>query len=509
MTTTIVVGSGSSGGAVAARLSEDENEHVILIEAGPDFAEERDVPEVLRDPNAYDCGSYDWGLHAYAIEPRQQRQPFPYLRGKVVGGSSAFATAALRGTHEDFDAWAAAGNDEWSWDAVLPVFRRLENDVDYPDSPIHGNTGPVPIVRAQRDAWPTMMHAFEAACVELGHPTCPDANALDATGVGPIPRSTSDGLRASSLTTYLRDVRGRPNLEIRADTTVIRVVFDRRRAIGVEVLPTDGQAHAERVHADRVVLCAGAIESPHILMLSGIGPATHLRQLGIDARVDLPVGQSLSDHPAFALLGLSADPAPTLWGPRVQLEYTSEHGPRNDMWVRTALLPPGPMFEPPPGVKAAVWLSGVLGMPRSSGSLHLASADPSVHPELRFNYFDDPADLERAREIIRTLRTMATQSPLAEEISQIVTPSGDVVDDDHLDTWLRQTAGTAYHAACTCPMGPREDARSVVNQRLAVHDTDGLYVADASVMPQITTIATNLTCVMIGERMADILRDDR
>ena len=252
-----------------------------------------------------------------------------------------------------------------------------------------------------------MMHAFESACLERGHPECPDANAIGATGVGPTPRNMTAQERASSLTTYIRAARGRPNFEIRANSHVDQVLFDGRTATGVRVR-ADGANLSEKIYADRVILAAGFLKSPQILMLSGIGPKENLHRLGIAQLVDLPVGETLYDHPEFALLGVSTDPAPELWGPRVQLTFSSGEHTLNDCWVRTALLPPMPTFPLPPGAKAAVWLSGIVGKPLSAGRLALSSKHPDTQPELYFNYFDHPADRRRGREIIRVLYQMAS-----------------------------------------------------------------------------------------------------
>jgi choline dehydrogenase len=508
MTTTIVVGSGSSGGPLAARLSEDPDQHVILVEAGPDYAGPDALPQQLRDADAFDPAlfGHDWGLQGHAVEPPGSRPPIAYPRGRLMGGSSAVNGAvAQRAIPEDLDGWVAAGNDAWSWEACLSFYRRLERDLDFGDRPGHGADGPVPISRIWPAEWPQVTQAFAAACAAMGHPRCDDANAPDATGVGPFPRNRLGRRRASALAAYLDPARSRPNLELRPDTVVDRVLFAGRRAVGVEARH-GASTTAERIVADRVVLSAGVVKSPQILMLSGIGPAEHLRRHGIAVLADLPVGCRLVDHPAIAVLAPAAHPQPALWGPRAELQLTSRDGPRNDLWVVPSLVAPdvlGPAA--PPGLDALVLLSGAIGKPRSAGHLQLRSSDPAQAPALHLNFLDDPADRRRAREVARLLHELTTRSPVADELGPVLAPIPGDAADDVLDTWLRANVTTALHGACTCPMGPRGEAGAVVDQQLAVHDVDGLYVADASVMPEITTSVINLTCFMIGERMADLL----
>jgi choline dehydrogenase len=505
MITTIVVGAGASGGALASRLTEDAGQHVILIEAGPDYP--GDVPAALRDVNALDLTGLDWGLRAYTDGGQTGIPSLPYLGGRVVGGSSTVTATATRPIPEDFDAWVVAAGQGWSWEAVSPYFRRLENDLDYRDPRVHGHNGPITVQRSPREQWPRLLQAFQDACVALGHPVCEDSNHEKADGVGPAPRNMlPDGDRASTLSTYLRSARGRANLEIRADTTVERIVFDGHRAIGVEARRHD-QHTAEHILADRVVLCAGALKTPQILMLSGIGPGEHLSGLGIDVLADLPVGRTLVDHPTFKLLGLASDSNPSSLGPRAHLQYSSGSGHRNDMWIIAALVAPGPPAPPfPPEVKGIALLLGVLAKPLSRGSLTLSSADPSTQPVIRLNYLDDEADRERARKMMRMMYEMATSSPVAPEISTVLQPpAGVVTDDDQLDNWLRDNVGSMYHAACTCPMGTRETGTSVVDRTLAVHDTEALYIADASVFPEIPTSAAFLPSLMVAEHLADQL----
>jgi choline dehydrogenase len=359
----------------------------------------------------------------------------------------------------------------------------------------------VPIGRPPRDAWPRFARTFEQAALERGVRACEDSNAPDATGVGPFPRNVEGPLRASSAAVFLEPVRDRPNLELHADTTVDRVVLDRGRAVGVEARNAAGEPR--RIEADRVVLCGGFAKSPQILMLSGIGPAAELRRHGVAVEVDLPVGETLCDHPTFILFGFATDASGSQFGPRVQLRCGSTPDGVNDLLLIPALVEPRSLgIVPPPGVSSLAMISAAVARPRSRGTLRLASPDPSRQPEIRLNLLGEPADVEKAREAVRLACELATTAPLAGEIAGLLTELPDLEDEPELDTWLRANVTTSMHGACTCRMGPADDERAVVGQDLAVHGVEDLYVADASVMPELTTGAVNLTCMLIGERLA-------
>jgi choline dehydrogenase len=507
--TTIVVGSGSSGGVIASRLSEEPTERVILFEAGPDYPTANDLPEHLRDPFNPQIFGHDWEFEGFFVEPPEERPLTPYPRGRLVGGSSAVnGIIAQRGTPEDFEAWAAAGIPGWDWEHVLPSYLRIENDLEYGASDIHNDSGPVPIVRLGREEWPRVVSAFEQACIERGYPVCEDHNAPDSTGIGRIPRNQLGNYRASTLLTYLSEARKRPNLEIRANSMVRRVLMRDTRAIGVEY-----EAHGAigREEADRIVLSAGVVNSPHILMLSGIGPREQLQRVGVEPIVDLPVGQTFFDHAFVPLTGYASDTSEPRCGFRAEFKYTSDGGQRNDICVFPCLLEPASLnYEVPTDVNALVLVGIVLAKPRSSGWMNLVSNDPHRQPELHLNFLADPFDVHRMKDATRFMYDIATTPPAAREIKQLLLPTAEVVDDDErLVDWLRRNIATGYHGTSTCRMGPSGDPTAVVDHRAAVHGTEGLYVADASVMREITTGLTNLTCYMIGEKVAEMLRSEQ
>ena len=502
----IVVGAGSSGCALATRLSDDPSRSVLLLEAGPDFSDLETLPQELREGLSTAASAVDspfnWSYSGRLAPGHEERTPIP--RGKVIGGSSAInGQSFIRGIPEDFDGWAALGNDEWSFIKVLPYFRQIENDLDIRDD-FHGSTGPIEIRRHNRNDEQPIQGAFYDACVAAGFPEDPDVNNPEANGVGLMPKNTTDGVRMSMTLTHLNPNRHRLNLTIRANAQARRVLFDGDRATGVEV-----ESGGERfiVQGEEIALCGGAVASPHLLMLSGVGPADHLREVGIPVVHDLPgVGRNLRDHPGVRVsLRVKDDVALDPNGPwtNLTLRYTATGSPtRNDIMISQA-YPSGPPYG---DVSADddFRITCFLELPKGSGRLRLVSADPHVYPTLDYRYMEDPWDRQRMREGVRLCVKLLEHPAYHPYIKERINLSDeDLSSDESLDAWIVDNLTTAIHMSGTCKMGPASDPMAVVDQYCRVHGIEGLRVVDTSVMPDVVRANTNATAIMIGERVAD------
>ncbi len=514
----VIVGAGSAGCVLAARLSEDPTVKVLLLEAGPtDRKQEVTIPAAF---SKLFKTERDWDYVTVPQENLNGRRLY-WPRGKMLGGSSSInAMMWVRGIPADYDAWAEAGCDGWSYDDVLPFFRKIE-DAERDGGEHTGRGGPLPVCE-QRDPNPATLH-FVEACVNAGFRRNANPNAGDNEGVSLAQVTQRRGARASTAWAYLRPAMKRPNLTVETQALATRVVVERGRATGVTYL-RGGEIRTVRAERE-VVLAGGAVNSPQLLLLSGIGPADELRAVGVEPVVDLPgVGRNLSDHLAAGVV-VSTSRTDTLVSAeslRHLLAYlffrrgplTSNVGEAHAFFRSDESLPacdlefvfaPVPFLDhgqtDPPGHGLTIGV--ILLQPKSRGRITLASADPTVPPLIDPNYLAEPEDLQALVVGVRRAVEVFGTEPLASEVGEPLRPESFPTDDAGWAQAIRAYAETLYHPVGTAKMGTDDDA--VVDPELKVRGVEGLRVADASVMPTLNRGHTNAPAIMIGERAAAMI----
>ena len=501
----IVVGGGSAGSVVAARMAEDPDTTVLLLEAGTDYPDLANLPEDIQNGHTRTAederSEHNWALRGTITEEQGE---IHVAQGKVIGGGGSInGQVFLRGIPQDFDDWASWGNEEWSYTKVLPYFRKAETDLDIKDD-FHGTDGPLPISRKVGETWPVIQSAFHTACLQNGFDTTDDMNGVEPTGVGVVPMNNQKGVRMSTAITHLAPMRHHLNLTIRGNVFARKILIENRQVTGVEV---ESGGEVFTVESNKVVLSAGALKSPHILMLSGIGPKDQLDEYGIDVLQNTPgVGANLRNHPISPISfrvkeGIKLQPDAS--GVRIALRYTAKGSDdSNDMMMTTSSL-----FSPFTGEMLPDRIgriSCVIELPAGAGFVRLNSADPAVQPKFDYRYFSHPEDMRRMRDGIRLAVKMLETDAYKDVSDGRVTPTeGILTDDDALDLWIRQTVGSARHVSGTCKIGPDSDPMAVVDQQCRVKGLQGLWIADSSGMPQVPRANANATAIMIGERVAE------
>jgi choline dehydrogenase-like flavoprotein len=523
----IVIGGGSAGATLAARLHAAEGTRILLLEAGP-----RDTSPFIHMPVGFarmTAGPLTWGLKT-APQAHAMNREIPYAQARVLGGGGSInAEIYTRGCPEDYDGWEREfGCTGWGFRDVLPYFRRSE-DNDMLAGELHGTGGPLGV--STPDAHP-LTRAFVRACQELGMPYNPDFNGLTQAGTAPYQTTIRNGRRCSAATGYLKPILGRRGLTLRTDAEVTRILIEGGRATGVEV---SSRGTRETIRAEReVILCAGAIGSPKLLLLSGVGPADELRAAGVAVVHDLPaVGRNLHDHFGIDIVCELSGPHSLdkynrlhwmLWaGLQYQLFrkgpvasniveggafwFADRSAPRPDLQFHFLIGAGVEAGVPAVPSGSGVTLNSYTLQPRARGSVRLASADPFAKPVIDPNFLGDPYDLRTSTEGVRISREIMRQGAFARYVKREHFPGERATSMADLEAYARRYGRTSYHPVGTCRMGG--DAASVVDPELRVRGIDGLRVADSSVMPRLVSSNTNAASIMIGEKAADLILGNR